>query len=158
MYVRISWCFLISRSSLAVNSNKGNSNQMPPTSAASANWQTSPPNLPNSQPNNNGAPTSNGQFKINLWFLVFLILMFSFFIAHVTTIIYFILGTNNGGNGNNGGNNPPNSSGNSNGPTVSGNGNNGNNANSTSSAKIEQFSTMREALFSQDGWGGVSIK
>nr|XP_021192505.2 protein Gawky isoform X1 [Helicoverpa armigera]XP_021192521.2 protein Gawky isoform X1 [Helicoverpa armigera]XP_049699497.1 protein Gawky isoform X1 [Helicoverpa armigera] len=108
-----------------MNSNKGNGNQMPPTSGASAqNWQSSPPNMPNSQPNNNGAPTSNG--------------------------------TNNAGNGNNGGTNPPNSTPNSNGPT-SANGNNGNNANSTSSAKIEQLNSMREALFSQDGWGGQHV-
>ncbi|CAH2211738.1 jg27994, partial [Pararge aegeria aegeria] len=45
--------------SLIVNSNKGNGNQIPPTSAASQNWQSSPPNMPNSQQNNNGAPQSN---------------------------------------------------------------------------------------------------
>ncbi|XP_026317598.1 protein Gawky isoform X5 [Hyposmocoma kahamanoa] len=64
--------------------------------------------------------------------------------------------TNNTGNGNNGGNNPPNSVANTNGPS-SGNGNNGNNTNSTSSAKIEQLNSMREALFSQDGWGGQHV-
>lgn len=41
--------------------------------------------------------------------------------------------------------------------SAAGNGTNGNN-NSTSSAKIEQLNSMREALFSQDGWGGVSIE
>lgn len=46
--------------SLSVNSNKGNGTQMPPTSAPSQNWQTSPSNMPNSQPNNNGAPATNG--------------------------------------------------------------------------------------------------
>lgn len=52
---------------LAVNSNKGNGNQMPPTSGASAqNWQSSPPNMPNAQPNNNGAPTSNGLLTIKI--------------------------------------------------------------------------------------------
>ncbi|XP_049868969.1 protein Gawky isoform X2 [Pectinophora gossypiella] len=107
-----------------MNSNKGNGNQMPPTSAASQSWQSSPPNMPNSQPNNNGAPANNG--------------------------------TNNTGNGNNGGANPPNSAANTNGPSP-GNGNNGNNANTTSSAKIEQLNSMREALFSQDGWGGQHV-
>ncbi|XP_028161635.1 protein Gawky isoform X6 [Ostrinia furnacalis] len=106
---------------LAVNSNKANGNQMPPTSAASGqNWQSSPPNMPNSQSNNNGAPASNG--------------------------------TNNSGNGN--GANPSNPAANSNGPSA-GNGN-GNNVNSTSSAKIE-INSMREALFSQDGWGGQHV-
>lgn len=104
-----------------LNSNKGNGNQLPPTSAASAqNWQNSPPNLPNSQPNNNGAPASNG--------------------------------TNNTTNGNNGINN---ANGGVNG-SAAGNGTNGNN-NSTSSAKIEQLNSMREALFSQDGWGGQHV-
>ncbi|CAH0397998.1 unnamed protein product [Chilo suppressalis] len=105
-----------------MNSNKGNGNQMPPTSAATGqNWQSSPPNMPNSQTNNNGAPASNG--------------------------------TNNPGNGNNGGNNPANPAANTNGPT-GGNGNG--NVNSTSSAKIE-INSMREALFSQDGWGGQHV-
>ncbi|XP_045497250.1 protein Gawky isoform X2 [Colias croceus] len=104
-----------------LNSNKGNGNQIPPTSAASQNWQSSPPNMPNSQSNNNGAPSSNG--------------------------------TNNGSNGN--GNNMPNANGNANGPTA--NGNSGNNTNNTSSAKIEQLNSMREALFSQDGWGGQHV-
>ncbi|XP_013169228.1 PREDICTED: protein Gawky [Papilio xuthus] len=64
-------------------------------------------------------------------------------------------GTNNSSNGNNGAN-PTNPSANSNGPSVT-NGNNGNNGNSTSSAKIEQLNSMREALFSQDGWGGQHV-
>lgn len=67
----------------------------------------------------------------------------------------FFLGTNNSGNGNNGSANPSNPAANSNGPTA-GNGN-GSNVNSTSSAKIE-INSMREALFSQDGWGGVSAQ
>lgn len=50
---------------LAVNSNKGNGNGMPPTSAASQNWQNSPPNMPNAQPNNNGAPSNNGKTSHN---------------------------------------------------------------------------------------------
>lgn len=74
----------------------------------------------------------------------------------VTECLATFLGTNNAGNGNNGGNNPANPTANSNGPTA-GNGNNGNNSNSNSSAKIEQLNSMREALFSQDGWGGVSV-
>lgn len=57
---------------------------------------------------------------------------------------------NNPTNGN-GGNSPNGAP--TNGPSP-GNGNNGNNT--TSSAKIEQLNSMREALFSQDGWGGVS--
>ncbi|XP_068632111.1 protein Gawky isoform X2 [Battus philenor] len=65
-------------------------------------------------------------------------------------------GTNNPGNGNNGGSNPSNPSSNTNGSSVT-NGNNGNNANTTSSAKIEQLNSMREALFSQDGWGGQHV-
>ncbi|XP_013199683.1 protein Gawky isoform X1 [Amyelois transitella] len=106
-----------------MNSNKGNGNQMPPTSAASGqNWQSSPPNMPNSQPNNNGAPANNG--------------------------------TNNGGNGNNGGTNQPNAAGNANGPSP--NGNNGNSM-TASSAKIEQLNSMREILYSQDGWGGQHV-
>ncbi|CAH2037775.1 unnamed protein product, partial [Iphiclides podalirius] len=107
-----------------MNSNKGNGNQLPPSSGAAAqSWQSSPPNMPNAPPNNNGAPASNG--------------------------------TNNAGNSNNGGNNPVNPTANSNGPTAT-NGN-GNNANTTSSAKIEQLNSMREALFSQDGWGGQHV-
>ncbi|CAH0719509.1 unnamed protein product, partial [Brenthis ino] len=65
-------------------------------------------------------------------------------------------GTNNTANGNNGGNNPSNPTANSNGVS-SGNGTNGNNTNNTSSAKIEQLNSMREALFSQDGWGGQHV-
>ncbi|VVD04511.1 unnamed protein product [Leptidea sinapis] len=61
-------------------------------------------------------------------------------------------GSNNG-NGNNG-NNMPNTNGNANGPSP--NGANGNNTNN-SSAKIEQLNSMREALFSQDGWGGQHV-
>ncbi|XP_039753809.1 protein Gawky isoform X2 [Pararge aegeria] len=102
-----------------VNSNKGNGNQIPPTSAASQNWQSSPPNMPNSQQNNNGAPQSNG--------------------------------TNNAANGNGNGANPSNT----NGPSP--NGSNGNNSNNNSSAKIEQLNSMREALYSQDGWGGQHV-
>ncbi|KAJ2946151.1 hypothetical protein O0L34_g5083 [Tuta absoluta] len=101
-----------------MNSNKSGS---VPTSGA-AGWQAPPPNLPNSQPNNNGAPNGNG--------------------------------TNNAGNGNNG-TNPPNSTGSTNGPSP--NNGNGNGANTTSSAKIEQLNSMREALFSQDGWGGQHV-
>ncbi|KAM3964506.1 LOW QUALITY PROTEIN: trinucleotide repeat containing adaptor protein gawky [Aphomia sociella] len=48
-----------------MNSNKGNDNQMPPTSVASAqNWQSSTQNMPN-QPNNNGAPANNGTNAAN---------------------------------------------------------------------------------------------
>ncbi|GBP38396.1 Protein Gawky [Eumeta japonica] len=108
-----------------MNSNKGNSNQMPPSSGAGStqNWQTSGTNVPNSQPNNNGGPTSSN-------------------------------GSTNAGNGNNGGNTSPNSSSNTN--NVSGNGN-GTNGNNSSSAKIEQLNSMREALYSQDGWGGQHV-
>lgn len=63
----------------------------------------------------------------------------------------YSLGTNNGGSGNGG--NAPN-------PATNGNGNSPNGSNGGSnnnSAKIEQLSSMREALYSQDGWGGVSI-
>ncbi|KAG6450365.1 protein Gawky [Manduca sexta] len=63
-------------------------------------------------------------------------------------------GTNNAANGNNGGTNS--NSSNANGP-ANGNGNGGNNTNNTSSAKIEQLNSMREALFSQDGWGGQHV-
>ncbi|XP_032519907.2 protein Gawky [Danaus plexippus] len=105
-----------------MNSNKGNGSQIPPTSAASQSWQSSPPNMPNAQTNNNGAPTNNG--------------------------------TNNAVNGNNG-SNPSNNVTSSNGPS-GGNGN-GNSTNNTSSAKIEQLNSMREALFSQDGWGGQHV-
>ncbi|XP_037965138.1 protein Gawky isoform X2 [Plutella xylostella] len=58
---------------------------------------------------------------------------------------------NNPTNGN-GGNSPNGAP--TNGPSP-GNGNNGNNT--TSSAKIEQLNSMREALFSQDGWGGQHV-
>ncbi|XP_022121163.2 protein Gawky isoform X1 [Pieris rapae] len=102
-----------------MNSNKGSGNQIPPTSAASQNWQSSPPNMPNSQSNNNSAPSSNGT------------------------------------NGNGSGSNMANANANANGPTS--NGNNGNSTNNTSSAKIEQLNSMREALFSQDGWGGQHV-
>lgn len=61
----------------------------------------------------------------------------------------------NSTNGNNGANSP-NSPANVNCPPGS-NGSNGNNANNTSSAKIEQLNSMREALFSQDGWGGQHV-
>ncbi|XP_073945094.1 trinucleotide repeat containing adaptor protein gawky isoform X3 [Choristoneura fumiferana] len=58
--------------------------------------------------------------------------------------------TNNGGN--NGGNSP-NSAAPNMPPAANGNGT----TNSTSSAKIEQLNSMREALFSQDGWGGQHV-
>lgn len=64
-------------------------------------------------------------------------------------------GTNTPGNGSNG-NNTANPVSNANGPQAA-NGNNGNNSNSTSSAKIEHLNSMREALFSQDGWGGQHV-
>lgn len=67
------------------------------------------------------------------------------------TIFDVFIGTNNG-NGN-GGPNPPNPATNGN---NSPNGSNGG-SNNNSSAKIEQLNSMREALYSQDGWGGVSI-
>ncbi|XP_041978299.1 protein Gawky isoform X2 [Aricia agestis] len=62
-------------------------------------------------------------------------------------------GSNGSANGNGGGSNPLNAV-NANGPsTANGNGS----VNNTSSAKIEQLSSMREALFSQDGWGGQHV-
>ncbi|KAL4709857.1 hypothetical protein ACJJTC_003820 [Scirpophaga incertulas] len=63
--------------------------------------------------------------------------------------------TPNSANGNNGGTNASNPTSSTNGPAAS-NGNNGNSVNSTSSAKIE-INSMREALFSQDGWGGQHV-
>ncbi|XP_050346253.1 protein Gawky isoform X2 [Nymphalis io] len=63
-------------------------------------------------------------------------------------------GTNNTANGNNGVSNPSNPNANSNGVSTA-IGNNGNPNNT--SAKIEQLNSMREALFSQDGWGGQHV-
>lgn len=62
--------------------------------------------------------------------------------------MFVVLGTNNG----NGGPNPPI-------PATNGNNspNGSNGGGNNSSAKIEQLNSMREALYSQDGWGGVSI-
>ncbi|XP_063380827.1 protein Gawky isoform X3 [Cydia fagiglandana] len=58
----------------------------------------------------------------------------------------------NGTNPNNGGNSP-NSAAPNMPPAANGNGT----SNTTSSAKIEQLNSMREALFSQDGWGGQHV-
>ncbi|XP_045771853.1 protein Gawky isoform X3 [Maniola jurtina] len=58
--------------------------------------------------------------------------------------------TNNAANANGNGANPAST----NGP--SSNGSNGN-SNNNSSAKIEQLNSMREALYSQDGWGGQHV-
>ncbi|XP_034830628.1 protein Gawky isoform X4 [Maniola hyperantus] len=59
-------------------------------------------------------------------------------------------GTNNTANANGNGANPVST----NGPSP--NGSNGN-SNNNSSAKIEQLNSMREALYSQDGWGGQHV-